>query len=118
MDWRVNLRQRLLLLTGIALLPSVAIMAVYESSMRSTRLAEAETYVQRMSEVAQGEMFRALTGAGTLMIAMGESPDLMASLERCAAYAAGVRAELRADSRHRRGRPGRRESSAIAASAR
>jgi two-component sensor histidine kinase len=94
MTGALSLRQRLLLLTAIALLPALVIMLVYEASMRSTRMAEAEAFVLRMSEVARGEMFRALTGAGTLMIAIGEAPVTRAGAENCAGYIASVRAEL------------------------
>ena len=68
-----TLRQRLLLLTALAVLPAFIIVAFNHQSSRAARAAEVDTYTLRMTDVVLDEVVRGLTAAATLMIAMGRS---------------------------------------------
>lgn len=91
----LSLRQRIFLLTGVALLPAFAMIVENEVSSRREREAEAEEHVLRMSELAATELQRALTGAATLMIAIAEAPAVQArDEEACEAYIHAVNVEV------------------------
>ena len=68
-----TLRQRLLLLTALAVLPAFLIVAFNHYSARTARAAEVDAYTLRMTDVVLDEVVRGLTAAATLMIAMGRS---------------------------------------------
>ncbi|HEY8576701.1 MAG TPA: HWE histidine kinase domain-containing protein [Devosia sp.] len=82
----LSLSQRLLLLTAVALLPSLAILGFNELSLRRTRIAEIHDYALRMSELASLEMERLLTGAGALMVAVASAPVELGPGSECATY--------------------------------
>lgn len=82
----VTLSQRLLLLTAVALLPALAILAFNELSLRRVREAEVHAYALRMSELAALEMERILTGAGALMVAAANAPVVQGAEADCQAY--------------------------------
>ena len=95
MNSRISLSVRLLLLTGIALLPAFAIVVTNEVSSRRMREAEAHAYVARMSDLAASELERALTAAATLMIAISEAPPVAErDREGCATYLQRVQEDL------------------------
>jgi two-component sensor histidine kinase len=72
---RFTLRQRLILLTMLALLPAFLIVLYQQVTARAQRLAEVEDYALGMTDAVESEFRRGLTAAAILMIAIGESLD-------------------------------------------
>lgn len=93
MGHKLTLRQRLILLAALALLPALLIILYSQAAARALRLTEVETYAARMAEAVESEMVRGVTGAATLMIAIGEASGT-SGVELCDDYLARVRAQI------------------------
>ncbi|HET8729176.1 MAG TPA: hypothetical protein VFO41_16870, partial [Alphaproteobacteria bacterium] len=95
MKSRFTLRQRLLLLTAVALLPAFLIIAASQLSSRATRTREIDDEITRITDIVRGEVIRGMTGAATMMVAMGRSaltdPE---SATDCDRYAASVQQDF------------------------
>lgn len=91
----LSLRQRLLLLTTIAVLPAFVILWTSQASYRSNRSAEIDDYAAHMTDVVMTEVIRGMTGAATMMVAAGRAmlADAVPA-ERCAEYFGGLQQEF------------------------
>jgi two-component sensor histidine kinase len=86
-----TLRQRLLLLTTIALLPAFVLLVASQMSYRSTRSSEIDTYASHMTDVVLTEVIRGMTGAATMMVAAGRSALLdPLHADSCVTYLGGL----------------------------
>jgi two-component sensor histidine kinase len=92
---KLNLRQRLLLLTALAVLPAFIIVAFNHYASRAARGAEVDTYTLRMTDIVLNEVVRGLTAAATLMIAMGRSAIIQGEdAEACEEYTSSIQRDL------------------------
>jgi two-component sensor histidine kinase len=85
------LRQRLLLLTSIALLPALVVLVASQVSYRVTRTAEVDNYAAHMTDVVLTEVIRGMTGATTMMVAAGRAALLdPLHTDSCEEYLGGL----------------------------
>jgi two-component sensor histidine kinase len=90
-----TLRQRLLLLTALAVIPAFIIVAFNHYTSRAARAAEVDTYTLRMTDVVLNEVVRGLTAAATLMIAMGRSAIVEGEdAAACEEYTSSIQRDL------------------------
>lgn len=92
---RFSLRNRLLLLTAVALLPAFVIVLANNLTSRALRSAEVDAYALKMTEVVQNEVIRGLSAAATLMIGMGRSEIVTRhDAAACQSYTDSIRRDL------------------------
>lgn len=91
----LSLKQRLLLLATIAVLPAFAILWTSQASYRTNRSAEIDNYAAHMADVVMTEVIRGMTGAATMMVAAGRAVLSGAvPAEQCALYFRGLQREF------------------------
>lgn len=88
----LSLRQRLLLLVGIALVPSIAILTWEELDLRRARQAEVRELALRYAQLAASETNSILNGVETLLLAVGRAPVVRQDEAACSRYLSDVRA--------------------------
>lgn len=92
---RLSLRQRLFLLTALALAPALGILAFNEVTLRQGRAAEVSAYALRLGELAYLEMQRVITGAAALMVAVASAPVVLGDdIPACNAYLGRLQRQL------------------------
>ncbi len=88
----LSLRQRLLVLVAIALVPAVGILVWEELDLRRARQAEVQDLALRYAQLAASETNSILGGVETLLLAVGRAPVVQRlDPAACAAYLADVR---------------------------
>lgn len=84
-----------MLLTTIAVLPAFVILIWSQTSYRTTRSEEIDSYASHMTDVVLTEVIRGMTGAATMMVAAGRAILTNAvPPETCAEYLGGLLAEF------------------------
>ena len=90
----LSLRQRLLTLTALALMPAVVILFYNEISLRQSREAEIHRTALRVGQLASLEMQRIFVGAENTLAAMARAPVVRSfDPAQCESYLAEVMAE-------------------------
>ena len=87
----LSLRQRLLVLVAIALLPAILILTWEELELRRAREAEVRELALRYAQLAGSETNSILAGVETLLLAVGRAPIVRDAGPACTAYLAEVR---------------------------
>ncbi len=92
---KFSLANRLFIVTGVALLPTLAILAYNEIALRRDRAAEVDAMALRTGELAALEIQRILDGAEGILTAIAGAPVLRGfQPDACDQYLAEVKAGL------------------------
>ncbi|MFO1146880.1 MAG: HWE histidine kinase domain-containing protein [Alsobacter sp.] len=84
---RLSLRQRLLLLVLLALLPTLAVIGYNELNLRRSRTQEVNEQALRSALLATSELQRIFEGVDKLLLAIGQIPEIQAlNAEACGSY--------------------------------
>jgi two-component sensor histidine kinase len=75
---RLSLRQRLLLLVLLALLPTLAVIGYNELNLRRSRTQEVNEQAMRSALLATSELQRIVEGVDKLLLAIGQIPEIQA----------------------------------------
>src|SRR6478736_5708095 len=93
---RLSLRQRLLLLVLLALMPTLAVIGYNEFKLRNSRTQEVHEQALRSGMLAASELERIFEGIENLLVAIGRMPQIQAlDTQSCMAYFESLQPSVR-----------------------